>query len=63
MVREPGPNEVHPTVTVVVPTLAADETLTACLDSFDHQTFTDFEIVVVDNSLPLIECAISRGFE
>ncbi len=50
MVREPGPNQVHPAVTVVVPTLAADETLAACLDSLDHQTFTDFEVVVVDNS-------------
>jgi len=35
---------------VVVPTLAADETLTACLDSLAHQTATDFEVVVVDNS-------------
>jgi GT2 family glycosyltransferase len=50
MVREPGHNEVHPAVTVVVPTLAADETLAACLDSLSRQTFTDFEIVVVDNS-------------
>lgn len=50
MVREPGPNQVHPAVTVVVPTLAADETLAQCLDSLEKQTFTDFEIVVVDNS-------------
>jgi len=35
---------------VVVPTLAADETLAACLDSLEQQTFKDFEIVVVDNS-------------
>ncbi|HLK17363.1 MAG TPA: glycosyltransferase family 2 protein [Bryobacteraceae bacterium] len=50
MVREPGPTEAQPTVTVVVPTLAADETLTACLDSLRVQTFRDFEIIVVDNS-------------
>lgn len=50
MVREPGPNQVHPAVTVVVPTLAADETLAQCLDSLERQTFRDFEIVVVDNS-------------
>jgi GT2 family glycosyltransferase len=37
-------------VTVVVPTLAADETLDACLQSLDRQTFTDFEVIVVDNS-------------
>ncbi len=37
-------------MTVVVPTLAADETLAACLDSLRQQTFRDFEIIVVDNS-------------
>lgn len=37
-------------MTVVVPTLAADETLVACLASLDRQTFTDFEVIVVDNS-------------
>ena len=37
-------------MTVVVPTLTADETLAACLDSLAHQTFSDFEIIVVDNS-------------
>jgi GT2 family glycosyltransferase len=37
-------------VTVVVPTLAADETLTACLESLERQTWRDFEVIVVDNS-------------
>src|SRR5579863_8723739 len=50
MVREPGPGQAHPTVTVVVPTLAADETLDECLASLERQTFSDFEIIVVDNS-------------
>ena len=40
----------HPTVTVVVPTLAAGEALAECLESLERQTFQDFEIVVVDNS-------------
>jgi GT2 family glycosyltransferase len=40
----------HPTVTVVVPTLAADETLRGCLASLERQTVPDFEVVVVDNS-------------
>lgn len=54
MVRESGPSEAKPkvtrAVTVVVPTLAADETLAACLDSLDRQSFRDFDIIVVDNS-------------
>jgi GT2 family glycosyltransferase len=41
-------------VTVVVPTLAADETLDECLASLEQQTFCDFEVIVevivVDNS-------------
>jgi GT2 family glycosyltransferase len=47
----PSPwNETQPTVTVIVPTLAADETLAECLASLDRQTFPDFEVIVVDNS-------------
>jgi GT2 family glycosyltransferase len=48
MVREPRSG--HPTVTVVVPTLEADETLDECLASLDGQTFCDFEVIVIDNS-------------
>jgi len=40
----------HPTVTVVIPTLAADDQLAQCLDSLDRQVFRDFEVIVVDNS-------------
>jgi GT2 family glycosyltransferase len=36
-------------VTVVVPTLEADETLRCCLASLELQRFSDFEVVVVDN--------------
>ena len=50
MVPEPRSGQVHPTVTVVVPTLAADETLDECLASLERQTFSDFEVIVVDNS-------------
>jgi GT2 family glycosyltransferase len=50
MVREPRSGQVHPTVTVVVPTLAADETLDECLASLDSQTFSNLEVIVVDNS-------------
>jgi GT2 family glycosyltransferase len=50
MVHERGSGEAHPLVTVIVPTLAADETLTQCLESLDKQTFADFDVIVVDNS-------------
>ena len=37
-------------MTVAVPTLAADGALAECLCALERQTFTDFEVVVVDNS-------------
>src|SRR5579862_5944558 len=37
-------------VTVVVPTLAADDALGECLRSLANQTFERFEVIVVDNS-------------
>ena len=37
-------------VTVVIPTLAADDRLRDCLDGLERQTRRDFEVVVVDNS-------------
>ncbi|HEV8147710.1 MAG TPA: glycosyltransferase family 2 protein [Bryobacteraceae bacterium] len=39
-----------PTVTVVVPTLAAGDTLADCLRSLENQTFANFDVIVVDNS-------------
>jgi GT2 family glycosyltransferase len=39
-----------PTVTVVVPTLAAGDALAECLASLERQTFSDFEVIVMDNS-------------
>jgi GT2 family glycosyltransferase len=37
-------------VTVVVPTLAADDALADCLQSLESQTFSRFGVIVVDNS-------------
>jgi len=39
-----------PAVTVIVPTLAAGATLVECIESLEHQTFQDHEVIVVDNS-------------
>lgn len=46
---EPGSGEVHPAVTVIVPTLEAGATLAECLGSLERQTFRNFEVIVVDN--------------
>ena len=40
----------EPSVTVVIPTLAADLRLRECLQALAKQTRRDFEIIVVDNS-------------
>ena len=52
--REPEPpageGDAIPKVTVVVPTLAAGESLAECLQSLRTQSLADFEIIVVDNS-------------
>src|SRR5712692_1650918 len=39
-----------PLVTVIIPTLEGGENLRDCLAGLHSQTFTDFEITVVDNS-------------
>jgi GT2 family glycosyltransferase len=44
------PSDVLPAVTVVVPTLAADEALTTCLEALGRQTIADFDVIVIDNS-------------
>ena len=40
----------HPLVTVAIPTLAVDHSLTECLNALEAQTYPDFEVVVIDNS-------------
>lgn len=37
-------------VTVVIPTLVADEALRECVEALERQTLRNFEIVIVDNS-------------
>ena len=61
MARELRPGQMHPTVTVVVPTLAADETLDECLASLKRQTFPDFDVIVVDNSGRRVANSIGRA--
>ncbi len=39
-----------PRVTVVIPTLSADAALWDCLQSLQHQSFREFQTVIIDNS-------------
>ena len=51
-----------PAVSVVVPVFRTEEHLGACLSSLIHQTFTDFEVIVVDDASPVGSAAeIIRG--
>jgi len=49
MQSESGPAPIHPLVTVIVPTIEAGDALADCLDSLEHQTFRDFDVVAVNN--------------
>jgi GT2 family glycosyltransferase len=40
----------EPCVTVVIPTLTADDTLSDCVRSLEAQSRRDFEVIIVDNS-------------
>ena len=39
----------HPLVSVIIPTKNSERTIRPCLESVCAQTYTNFEIVVVDN--------------
>ena len=41
-----------PKVSIIVPIYKAEETLLRCLDSLKAQTFTDFEVLMVDDGSP-----------
>lgn len=42
----------RPTVSVIVPVYRAEEYLNRCVDSILAQTFTDFEVILVDDGSP-----------
>lgn len=43
-------NSKHPQISVVIPAYNEENYLSACLESLKHQTFRDFEVIVVDNN-------------
>lgn len=41
-----------PTVSIVVPAYKAEKTLDACVESILAQTFSDFELLLIDDASP-----------
>ena len=41
-----------PTVSIVVPVYKAEKTLDACVESILAQTFSDFELLLIDDASP-----------
>ena len=42
----------NPTISIIVPVYNVEQYLHRCLDSILAQTFTDFEVLVVDDGSP-----------
>ena len=51
-----------PQISVIVPIYNVEEYLPACLDSLQAQTFTDFEVVLVDDGSPDGSRAIAEAY-
>ena len=51
-----------PTFSIIVPTLNAAATLQACLDSIARQTYSDFEVVLVDGGSTDATVDIAKSF-
>lgn len=51
-----------PLISVVIPALNEEKYLAACLTSLKKQTFTDFEIIVVDNNSTDNTAKVARSF-
>ncbi len=49
-----------PLISVIIPLYNSDETLDRCLASLDHQTFRNFEVVLVDSSPDDRSAAVCR---
>ena len=53
-------DEKNPLISIIIPTYNRSKDLKLCLDSLMKQTFTDFEIVVVDNGSTDDTCLILK---
>jgi len=52
----------NPAVSIVIPVYNAEKYLSACLDSILNQTFTDFEVIAVDDCSRDNSCAIVESY-
>jgi len=51
-----------PTISVLVPVYKTERTIKRCLDSIQAQTFTDFEVIVIDDGTPDNAIKIAQKF-
>ena len=42
-------NNLHPIISIIVPVYNTEQYLAKCLDSIVAQTFTDFEVLMIDD--------------
>ena len=52
----------YPAISVIIPMYNAEKYIGACLDSILAQTFTDFEVIVVDDCSTDSSCAIVESY-
>ena len=55
-------NENFPKVSVIIPVFNAEKYLGVCLESLLIQTFTDFEVIVVDDCSTDNSCAVAESY-
>ena len=53
----------QPAVSIIVPVYKVEKYLCRCIDSILNQTFTDFELILVDDGSPDNCAAICREYE
>ena len=47
--------DVHKLISVIVPVYNVEEYLEECLDSIQHQTYTDIEVILVNDVVKIID--------
>ena len=50
----------QPEISIIVPVYKTERFLSACISSILAQTFTDFELILVDDGSPALLCAMPQ---